>query len=144
MNIVIDDIHGGLVNGTVGIVAAAETVMTATVADIHLGVRVEQTPCGIVAVDREHPAALYPRKRAEEVGCGHIAVVLPAGEHEAQVGITTLPVDAEEVGTVVHAEQVVEIDLIDILVLCAAEVELVGHLVGEEESLVASLVVSHC
>ena len=65
--------------------------------------------------------------RAIKVGECHIFVELPAVQDIAEVSITAIPPDAEDITVSVQAHQVVEIDLIDCLILCSGEVELVSQ-----------------
>jgi len=82
--------------------------------------------------------------RAIKVGECHIFVELPAVQDIAEVSITAIPPDAEDISVSVQAHQVVEIDLIDCLILCSGEVELVSHLVREEEGFVLCCIIAHC
>lgn len=75
--------------------------------------------------------------------CCAISGVLPINEDVAQVGITYGPVSRINVIASVYAHQVVEVYLIDRLILCLVEVQLIRHLIREEESLYASLFVTH-
>ena len=64
--------------------------------------------------------------RTIEVGESHILIELPAGQNITEVCVTAVPPDAEDITVSVQAHQVVEIDLIDCLILCSGEVELVS------------------
>ena len=101
-------------------------------------------PKVFVSIYCECPATSLPSHRAIEVGECHILVELPVVQHEAEVSITAIPPDAEYITVSVQAHQVVEIDLIDSLILCSGEVELVSHLVREEEGFVLCCIIAHC
>ena len=90
---------------------------------------VEVAAVGVVAVDVEHPAAALPAQWAIEVAEDCILVVLPCAQHIVEVSITAVPPSAEHVTCPVDAHQVVEVDLIDGIVLCVCQVQLVGHLI---------------
>ena len=90
---------------------------------------VEVAAVGVVAVDVEHPAAALPVQRAIEVAKGSILVVLPGGEHVAEVSVTAAPPSTEHVTSPIDAHQIVEVNLIDGIVLCVCQVQLVGHLI---------------
>ena len=68
---------------------------------------------------------------------------MPVEEHIAQVKVAMRPVCTIEVVIGVYAHQVVEVDLVGSLVLILGEVELVCHLVGEKQSLLACLLIAH-
>ena len=109
------------------------SVVTTTVAHEHLRMCIVEMPSVIVSIYCECPSASLPCHRAIEVGECHILVVLPAIQHKAEICVTTIPPDAEDITVSVQAHQVVEVDLVDCLILCSGEVELVSHLVREEE-----------
>ena len=106
------------------------SVVTTTVAHEHLRMCIVEMPSIVVSVHCECPAAGLPCYRTIEVGKCHILVVLPAIQHKAKVCVTTIPPDAKHVAMSVQAHQVVEVDLVDCLILCSGEVELVSHLVS--------------
>ena len=105
---------------------------------------VEVVTDGIAGVNAEVPVSCAPVERTVEVGSGHEGVPLPLVEDVAHVQIAALPVGSVDVVVARHTHQVVEVDLVGSLVLCVRKVQLVGHLVGEEQSLVAGLLVAHC
>ena len=101
---------------------------------------IEVVTIRIAAVDVETPAVISPSHRTIEVVGGHVAIVLPAGEHVAQAAITERPVTAKDI-VARQPHQVVEIDFIHCLVLLVGQVELVGHLICQEQGFVSCLVV---
>ena len=72
------------------------------------------------------------------------AAVLPAGKNVSELICATVPVDPEDIGSTNEACKVVEIDFIDCLVLIICKIQLVGHLIGEEERLLAGSCGGHC
>ena len=135
---------GRLAEVAVGIAAVRMTVVAAAVAHKHRRTSVEHQVAAIVAVDAEVPGASHPCQRTiEVVGC-HVAAVLPRGEHIAQVGVAASPVGAKQVGVAANTQQIVEVDFIYCVILRGAQVELVGHLVTQEQGFGASLGVCHC
>lgn len=100
---------------------------------------VEVMAVRIVRIDAENEAAL-PVYRAIEIITGHIGAVLIGREHEAQVLITALPIEAKDIITHSQSCQIVKIDLIDSFVLCVAQVQFVSHLICQEKSFPTSLI----
>ena len=81
------------------------------------------------------PCAAYPAQRTDEVvGCA-IEAPLPVVEDIAEVGVAVSPPYAVKVAGRVDAKEIFEIHLVYLVVLLGGEVELVGHLVGEEVGL---------
>lgn len=99
----------------------------------------ELVAVGIVGVNTEVPAVVRPHHRTIEVGNSHIAVVLPAVEHVAQAVVTIYPAAAEDVGVGYQTHHIVKIDFIHCLVLTGVEIQLVSHLIGQEQGLGAGL-----
>ena len=118
--------HSGLRHVTSSVEARVTMAVAAPVGNENLRVSVEETASVIVGVHCECPATCMPSYRTIEVSQAHILVELPAVQHEAEVCITTIPPDAEDITVSVQAHQVVEVDLIDCLILCSGEVELVS------------------
>ena len=134
----------GLVEVMVSIVAVAPDAVATLEGHEHCRTMVEHPSDTIAGVDGEGPATSAPDDGTVEPLTGHEAVVLPGAEHIAQVAVANLPPEAEHVGAGIYVEQVVEVDLIHCLILCCCQSELVGHLVCQEERLVACGVVRHC
>ena len=105
---------------------------------------IEEVAVGIVAIDGERPSTTVPKKRMEEVVGRSEDAVLPVEEDVTQVGIAVDEIVAVDIIGRLHTEQIVEVDLVAIFVLLVVEVELIRHLIGEEQSLLASLLVIHC
>ena len=104
---------------------------------------VEIGAIGIAGIDAEVPVASLPIERTIEITCLEIGAILPVEQDIAEVEVTTFPIDAVKVGLRVDIHQIVEVDLVGSLVLFLGQVELIRHLVGKEESLLASLFVTH-
>ncbi len=102
-------------------------IVTTLIAHEYLRMCMEETVSAIVRVNCECPSTSLPSYRAIEVGECHILVELPAVQDIAEVCVTAIPPDAEDISVSVQAHQVVEIDLIDSLILCSGEVELVSQ-----------------
>ena len=98
---------------------------------------------GIAGIDAEMPIACIPVERTIEVGGCDEGIPLPCIKDVAQVEVTTLPVGTIHIVYAGDTHEVVEVDFVRCLVLGISQVELVGHLVGEEQGLVAGLLVAH-
>lgn len=105
---------------------------------------VEVIPVAVVAIDIERPTAVLPAQRTVEVVQAHILVVLMHREDILQVGIAAVPGSAEDIVATAHAHHVVQVDLIHRLVLRHGEVQLVSHLVTQEQRLVLGCAITHC
>lgn len=97
----------------------------------------------IARVDAEMPEPRAPIEGTVEIACRQIRAVLPVEQDIAQVNIAALPVSPVNLVGVVHAQEIIEIHLIGGLILLLGEVKLVCHLVGQEQSLLSSLFVTH-
>lgn len=91
----------------------------------------------VIIENREIPCRAYPTDGAVEVIECHIKVVLPTVQNVAHVGVAILPVIPVNVVHGVDAEQIVQVNLISTVVLVGRKVELIGHLVGKEQSFLA-------
>ena len=134
----------GLVEVVSAVEAAASMAVATPEGHEHCGTVEEHPSYSVAGVDGERPATSAPDDGTVEPLTGHDAVVLPGAEHIAQVAVANFPPKTEHVGAGIYVEQVVEIDLIHCLILCCCQSELVGHLVCQEERLVACGVVRHC
>lgn len=97
----------------------------------------------IAGIDAEMPIATVPIERAVEVAGGTVGPVLPVEKDVAQVKVTLSPVVTVEVIIVINAHQVVKVHFIGGFILVVCQVEFISHLVGEEESLLPSLFITH-
>jgi hypothetical protein len=104
---------------------------------------VEVVAVRIAGIDAEMPVACFPVEGAIEIcGC-QVGLILPVEQYVAKVKIALGPVYTIKVGLGVHAHQVVEVHFVCCLILVFGQVELIGHLVGQEQGLLASLLVAH-
>ena len=136
--------YNGLCHLAVSIEADITMVVSTLVSYEHCWTVIVEMPSVVVRVHCKRPAAGLPCYRTIEVGESHILVILPAVQDIAEISVTAVPPDAEDITISIQAHQVVEIDLIDSLILCSGEVELVSHLVREEEGFVLCCVIAHC
>jgi len=118
--------------------------MSAAIAGIEHGApEVEVVAVRIAQIDSEVPVAVAPVEWAIEVGGIDEGLPLPVEQHIAHVQIAALPVGAVHIVVAGHPHQIVEVDLVGGLILLVGEVQLVGHLVGQEQGLVSGLLVAH-
>ena len=118
--------------------------VTAAIGGIEVGTaEVEVITMRIAQIDAEVPVACLPVEGTVEITGCHEGIPLPVVENITQVQVTALPVGAEHVGSPSNSHQVVEVDLVGGLILLVCQVQFVGHLVGQEQSLVAGLFVTH-
>ena len=118
--------------------------MTAAIGGIEMGTaEVEVVTARIAGIDAKVPVACLPEQRTVEIGCCAEGIPLPGVEDVAQIQVTALPVYTKNVVNAGNSHQVVEVNLIGSLVLSVGKVQLVGHLIGQEQSLVAGLLVAH-
>ena len=105
---------------------------------------VEVVTVRIAGIDAEVPVTSVPVQRTIEIGSCYEGIPLPVEQDIAQVEITALPIGTVHIVTAGDAHQVVEIDLIGCLILLVSEIQLISHLVCQEQGLVASLLIAHC
>ena len=86
----------------------------------------------IMVVDGEDPSAAQPAQRQGEVGQRGVKVVLPLGEHAAQVGIAVAVIGAKAVALSANVHKVSQVDFVGAFILLRSEVQLIRHLVGQE------------
>lgn len=97
----------------------------------------------IAGVDAEVPMASIPIQRTEEIGGSTEGSPLPVEQDVAHVKVAALPVGAEHIVATGHTHKIIKVYLVCSLILLVGEVKLVCHLVREEKSLVACLLVAH-
>ena len=118
--------------------------MTATIGGIEVRAsEVEIVTVWVTAIDAEVPVTSLPVKRAVEIGGCHKGVPLPIEQYVTQVEVTALPIGTEHIVTPRYTHQIVEIDFVCSFVLFVCQVQLIRHLVGEEQGLVAGLLIAH-
>ena len=133
-SLVISSVRSAIVAVLTSVVVVVESVVASSI--YRISVRtcpVVVAAVGIASVDRVVPSSSSPSQRTVEVVQPHVAVPLVSAEHVPEVGVAAAPPASVEVALVVHAEQVVEVDLVCQFILFVVEVELVCHLVGEEQ-----------
>ena len=118
--------------------------VTATIAGIEYRTsEVEVVAVGIACIDGEVPVTSVPIQWAVEVGGCAERLPLPVKQDIAHIQVAALPVGAVHVVVTGHTHQVVEVDFVSGLVLFVSQVQLVGHLVRQEQGLVPCLLVAH-
>ena len=106
--------------------------------------KVEIVTARITGIDAKVPIAGVPVKRTIEVGSFQIHTILPVEENVLQVEVTLSPVNTVEVTLTVYAHQIVKVHFVCCFILFLCKIQLIRHFVGEEESLLASLLITHC
>ena len=118
--------------------------VSATIGDIKGGTsEVEVVAVRIARIDAEVPVACVKEQGTVEIGGCAVEIPLPRVENIAQVEVAALPVGAKHIVLAGNTHEVVEVYLVGSLILSVSEVELISHLIGEEEGFVASLLVRH-
>ena len=118
---VVSMMYSRLCHLAVSIEADIAAVVSTLVCHEYLWMCIVEMASVIVSIYCECPAASLPCYGAIEVVQCYILVILPRSQHEAEVCVTAIPPDAEDITVSVQAHQVVEIDLIDCLILCSGE-----------------------
>ena len=119
--------------------------MSATIGGIEVRTsEVEVVTMRIAGIDAEVPVACLPVEGTVEIAGCDKGIPLPVEKNITQIEVATLPVDAKHIVTAGHTHQIVEVDFITSLILLVGEVELIGHLISQEQSLVAGLLETHC
>ena len=125
-------------------VAIVAATVSAIIGNPYRRTAIVEVTAIVVAVDGEVPTTCTPSYRAEEIiGC-HQEIVLPVVQDAAEVVETIRVVVAIEIGGSVDTKEVVEVDLIGVVILLVVEVELIGHLIGQVESLCLCTLETHC
>ena len=123
--------RGGRVEVAALVSTVVVLVVAATVTVVYTGLAYEELVAVLVAVvHHEAEVAVIPYQWAVEVRGVLVLLVLVSCEYIAQVGITASPVGATHPTLVVNTEQIVEVDFIHCLILCATQSQLMGHLVA--------------
>jgi len=104
---------------------------------------VEVASIRIDGVNSEVPVPCVPIERAVEIVGSAIESILPVEEYVTQVEVTSCPVVGIKVTCHINVHQVVEVNLVSGLILVVGEIELVCHLVGQEEGLLPCLLIAH-
>lgn len=119
--------------------------VSSAVSDVYLrAAEVVIVAVRIARVNGKVPYAGSPVQRSVEVRCGAESAVLPVQQDVAKVEVALPPIRLVEVVGRVYAHKVVEVHLVGGVILFFGQVKFVGHLVRQEQSLVACLLVAHC
>jgi hypothetical protein len=89
----------------------------------------------IYTVDPELPAAVTPSQRTIEILQPEEVLVLIARQYPLYLIVALLPHVAIEIKGRTYTHEVVEVDLIDRFILRRREIQLIGHLVRQEQGL---------
>ena len=126
-------------------VSVYSPAMTSTVRYVEVrATEVEIVAARIAGVDAEVPVARMPVERTVEIGGIEICSVLPVEQDIAQIHIALAPVSTIQVIVCIYTHQVVKVHLVSCLILVFRKIELVSHLVCQEESLLSCLLITHC
>jgi restriction endonuclease Mrr len=127
------------------VVALVAGIMTSAITAVDGGTLVvEEFVVNIARTQgKREIVAAHPNHGTIEIYDLGVAIPLPGAEDVTEVGVAAHPEDAIEIRPVVEAKHIIEVDFIDSLVLREAEVELIGHLIREEEGFLASLGEAH-
>jgi hypothetical protein len=98
----------------------------------------------IASIDTEVPVTVLPPQWAIEITCCAESLILPVEKDISQIRITMNPIVRKNIVICIYTQEIVEIHLICSLILLFIEVKLICHLICKEQSLLASLLVTHC
>ena len=98
---------------------------------------------GVAGIDAEVPVTCVPIEWTVEVTGCTIGRILPVEQNITEIKVTMRPIGSIQVVVTVDTHQVVEVYLVGGLVLILCEVQLVCHLVREEQGLLTCLLVAH-
>ena len=119
--------------------------MSATIGGIEVWTsEVEVVTVRIAGIDAEVPVACLPVEGTVEIAGCNKGIPLPVEKDIAQIEVATLPIYTEYIVAARHTHQIVEVDFVTSLIVLVGEVELIGHLISQEQGLVAGLLVTHC
>ena len=119
--------------------------VSATISSIeHRTSKEEVVTVWIARIDGEVPETVKPIERTIEIGGCTESIPLPIEQNIAQIQIATLPVGSKHIVTACHTHQIVEVDFVCSLVLFVRQIQLVSHLVRQEQGLVTCLLVAYC
>ncbi len=129
----------------VTLVCRSFVMVAANIIVVYLSDRSVEQVVSVVVIDREadHIGVVH-YNRFVKVSVGQICSVLSAGEYPFELALTTVPEYSENVRSTYQAYEVVVIDLIHCIILSVCEIELISHLVGEEERFCLCSFVAHC
>ena len=120
------------------------TAVSSTIGNINARIAVIEEPAIVVPIDGEEPMSSTPDNRTQEIIGSEEQTVLPVIQDATQVVDSVVIINTIEIGRRPDTEEVIEVDLIGIIILLAVEIELIGHLVGQVESLCLCTFETHC
>jgi hypothetical protein len=98
----------------------------------------------ITCIDTEMPVASLPPQWAIEITCCAESLILPVEKYISQIRITMNPIVRKNIVICIYAQKIIEIHLVCSLILLLVKIKLIRHLICKEQSLLASLLVTHC
>ena len=126
------------------VVRGSLVVVSAAIGLVHLAYRLVVTVACVLVVDCKADYVVIDTDRFVEVGGSQVMPVLPAGEYPLELALSTVPENSENVRSAHQTYEVIVIDLINCIILCIGEIELISHLIGEEQGLCLCSCVAHC
>ena len=118
--------------------------VASTIGNIEAGTtEVEVVTMRVAGIDTEVPIAGFPEQGTVEVGSCAEQIPLPREQNIAQIQVAALPIRAEHIVLAGDSHEVIEVYLVGSLILSIAQIQLVSHLVGEEEGLFTCLLIGH-
>ena len=114
-------------------IAAPAVTTTVGLIDVRTA-KIEVRRIVVASVDAIDPFTACEIDGAIEILKGQITFILIRRKHETQVLVAAVPCPAIRV-EIIDTGQVVHIDLKDSIILHRREIQLIGHLVGQEQSL---------
>ena len=98
----------------------------------------------IACVNTEVPITTAPIQRSVEIKGFTESAILPVEQYVFEVKPALKPIVALNVGISIYVHEIIEVYLVGGLILLFRQIELVCHLVGEEQCLLLGLCVAHC
>ena len=118
--------------------------MTSSVCNIEMWTtEIEVVTMWIASVDAKVPIATLPPQWAIEIACCTESLILPVEKNISQVLITMNPVVSKHIIVCINTQEIVKIYLVCSLILLFIKVKLIRHFICKEQSLLASLLVTH-
>ena len=90
---------------------------------------------GIYTINAELPATIAPSQRTIEILDTEEFLILIGRQHTLYLKVALLPQIAVEIKRRAYTHKIVEVDLIDRFILRWREIQLIGHLVRQEQGL---------
>jgi hypothetical protein len=90
---------------------------------------------GIYTINAELPATIAPTQRTIEILYTEEFLILVGRQHTLYLKVALFPQIAVEIKRRTYTHKIVEVDLIDRFILRWREIQLIGHLVRQEQGL---------